>query len=323
VDQGTVKKLRGVNPPYKLKKSRGRVKFYALAISVFAHVFVLSVFAAVKLSQPAPASLKTAAVVGVCRAAALAERPVVAPKPKVVSENRPQAATKERASSNLKSRIANFKQIPNPNNQLTISSDVHGEPVETPALSEPITAQAEFFGSAADGRRICYVVDCSGSMQGLWQRVRAELVESIARLEQDQYFCVIVFGGGSILQSGGGRMIRATAAAKKEAFAFIDSLRPAGETNASEALQQAVRVRENAGQPASVIYFLTDGFELSEKDRSRFAHEVATMIRSFSPKTRINTIGLWPNEPDIRTLERIARDSGGRFTLIGETDKSQ
>jgi Mg-chelatase subunit ChlD len=116
-------------------------------------------------------------------------------------------------------------------------------------------------------------------------------------------------------------MARATEQTKNESYNFINSLNPAGSTNAMAALQQAVKVRDASGQPPNVIFFLTDGFELSEQDGFRFAHQVITMMRSFAPKTQINTIGLWPGQTDKRTLETIAHRSGGKFTLIGETDE--
>ena len=107
-------------------------------------------------------------------------------------------------------------------------------------------ANIEFFDSPAQGRRICYVVDCSGSMRGLWKRVQEELVDSIGKLQQDYYFCVIVFGGGSILESGGGKMVRATEDAKKEAYGFIKSIRPRGATNATAALERAIMIKDKS-----------------------------------------------------------------------------
>ena len=153
-------------------------------------------------------------------------------------------------------------------------------------------------------------------MRGLWRRVQEELVDSIGKLQQDYYFCVIVFGGGSILESGGGKMVRATEQAKKEAYSFIGSIQPRGMTNATAALERAIMIKDRAGAGASAIYFLTDGFELSEQDGSRFAHKVATMHRSFAPKTQINTIGFWCTEQDGSVLDRIAKESGGQFTFI-------
>lgn len=130
---------------------------------------------------------------------------------------------------------------------------------------------------------------------------------------------MIVFGGGSILETGGGKMVRATEQAKQEAREFIAAVGPRGGTNAADALERAIMIKDRTGVGASVIYFLTDGFELSEQDGSRFAHKVATIHRSFAPKTQINTIGFWCTEQDGSVLETIAKESGGKFVMVGNT----
>jgi uncharacterized protein YegL len=332
MNQGTGKK-RGSTPD---KDVRGQasspllnwgVKFYALTISVFVHVVALSVFAAVKLTQTPATTLQTTAVVSINQARQLAQVPTAAPKPKVVAPH----YRENQIISKLDSPLRGLRRLRGNDNKLLYSQpstqvsqpaivqnqEVIKPQTEQTANVEQAAAEVEFFDNTARGRRICYVVDCSGSMQGLWGRVKAELVESIEQLQQDQYFCVIVYGAGSILEINSGKMTRATEKAKAESYNFINSLKPAGSTNAMAAIQQAVKIRDQRGDPPSVIYFLTDGFELSEQDGSRFANQVATMLRSFSPKTQINTIGLWPDETDKRTLETIARESGGKFTLIG------
>ena len=302
-------------------KRHRSVKFYALAISVCAHIAALSVFAAVKMTQTPVTPLQTTTLVSINQARQFAQETPAAPKPKIVM---PLSSDSRTIRKNEKPIIT--RQNPELITQLSKpvivqKQDVIKPQTEPPANIEPHVAQVEFFDNTAQGRRICYVVDCSGSMQGLWGRVKAELVESIGRLEQDQYFCIIVFGAGSILETSGGKMIRANEQAKNDSCNFINSLNPAGSTNAMAALQQAVKVRDATGHPPNVIYFLTDGFELSEQDGLRFAHQVITMMRSFAPKTQINTIGLWPGRTDKRTLETIANQSGGRFTLIGETNE--
>jgi Mg-chelatase subunit ChlD len=319
VNQGTVKKHR-------------RIKLYALGVSVFAHIVGLSIFAAVKISQSPPVRLQTTTVVSISQAAKLADRQAVTPKPKVS----PVDSKPFDSSGALKADIIRGRQIVKADGKGTQANarPVFDAPKEdyqrqTEEVEQPIESQAsaatsggesagniEFFDSPAQGRRICYVVDCSGSMRGLWKRVQEELVDSIGKLQQDYYFCVIVFGGGSILESGGGKMIRATEQAKKEAYSFIGSIQPRGMTNATDALERAIMIKDRAGVGASAIYFLTDGFELSEQDGSRFAHKVATMHRSFAPKTQINTIGFWCGEQDGKVLDRIAKESGGQFTFI-------
>ncbi|MFH1370729.1 MAG: VWA domain-containing protein [Planctomycetota bacterium] len=298
------------------KRGRG-IRLRAWGVSIFAHVVVLSVFGVMKFSQQSVNAQQAQAAVSISQARQLSQLPAVIPKPKVVSESRPVSKAKGRMLPNPAS------QIPNPNYQSIPSSDIPLEPAGLPTANKTQTAQVEFFGSTARGRRICYVVDCSGSMQGLWRCVRGELIESIGRLEADQYFCVIAFGAGSVQQSGGGKMVRASERAKKEAYGFIDSLRPAGATNAPAAIQTAVHIRDDTNVGPSVIYFLTDGFELGEQDGTQFAHQIMTMQRSFSPKTQINTIGFWPGEQDRRTLEKIARESGGEFKVVNDGYNSE
>jgi hypothetical protein len=331
VSQGAVKKCSSTSSLPRAKSRGWGVKFYALAISVFIHVVGLSIFAGIKLSKSPPVQLQTTAVVSISQAQTLAERASVAPKPRVspATQDRPIDAAQDRriARTNefaLRAGVYQIFDIPKQNSQQQV--ELPKQPSQPEAsertVAETLPQRAEFFGSPAQGRRICYVVDCSGSMQGLWQGVKKELVESIGQLQPDQYFTVIIFGSGSILESGGGRLVRATERAKKDASVFIDSLRPMGATNALAAMQRGITIKDNMGTGPALIYFLTDGFELNEQDSSRFAHQVSTMLRSFSPNTKINTIGFWAEKQDRRMLETIAKDSGGEFVPVGDENSS-
>ena len=91
-----------------------------------------------------------------------------------------------------------------------------------------------FFGSFTERRKICYLVDCSGSMRGVFRRVRKELKESIGNLQRDQYFHIIFFGGGRLIEFSNGRLLRVTEKAKFSACDFIDSVEPVEQTNALE-----------------------------------------------------------------------------------------
>ncbi|MGD0551191.1 MAG: hypothetical protein ABSB25_00925 [Sedimentisphaerales bacterium] len=320
-------------------KNHRRIKLYALGVSVFAHIVALSVFAAIKISQSAPVPLQTTTTVSINQAAKLADRQAVTPKPKV----NPVDSKPFDSSGSLKADIIQGRPIVKADGKATQANarpvfDApkednrrQAEDVKPPiqpeganaAGSGESAANIEFFDSPAKGRRICYVVDCSGSMQGLWKRVQEELVDSIGKLQQDYYFCVIVFGGGSILETGGGKMVRATEQAKKEAYEFIAAVGPRGGTNAADALERAIMIKDRTGVGASAIYFLTDGFELSEQDGSRFAHKIATIHRSFAPKTQINTIGFWCTEQDGSVLETIAKESGGKFVMVGNAGEQK
>jgi hypothetical protein len=319
-------------------KTKRRIKLYALGVSVFAHIAALTIFAAVKISQTAPVRLQTTATVNINQAVKLADSHAVTPKPKVNPvENKPFDYSGTSKTDVIKNRPIAKQTGKGPAANTVIAFDLpKGNLQQREEFNQPMKSQSadtikgnesaaniEFFDSPAQGRRICYVVDCSGSMRGLWKRVQEELVDSIGKLQQDYYFCVIVFGGGSILESGGGKMVRATESAKKEAGELIAAVRPRGGTNAADALERAIMVKDKTGAGASAIYFLTDGFELSEQDGSRFAHKVATLHRSFAPKTQINTIGFWCGEQDGSVLEAIAKESGGKFVMVGSTGEQK
>ena len=117
---------------------------------------------------------------------------------------------------------------------------------------------------------------------------------------------------------GNGKLIRATHKNKSAACEFIDSIAPAGQTNAAKALKRAAQVRDSKGQSPSLIYFLTDGFELTIKDQSSFSRKIETLLRRSAPRTKINTIGFWPQDDDRKMLETIAKQSNGRATFITE-----
>jgi hypothetical protein len=179
-----------------------------------------------------------------------------------------------------------------------------------------VAHMVEFFGSSTGERKVCYLVDCSGSMRGVFGQVRTKLAESIARLQPDQFFCIIFFGGDRLIEFGDGCLVRATEQAKSLAFEFIDSVEPAGQTDVLTALERAVQVRDPMGMRPAVIYFLTDGFELTTDGQQRFLQMVANLMARFAPSTSINTIGFCPIRQDREILKVMAKQTGGEFIFI-------
>ncbi|HUW20493.1 MAG TPA: VWA domain-containing protein [Sedimentisphaerales bacterium] len=180
--------------------------------------------------------------------------------------------------------------------------------------------KVEFFGSSTEHRKVCYVVDCSGSMRGMFSKLRQRLKASIGDMLPDQYFYIIFFGDGRLFEFGGGRLVRATQEGRSAAYDFIDSVRPAGQTNAVAALERALQIRDGQGDSPSVIYFLTDGFELAAEDQQRFSQTIAALQRQFAPATIINTIGFWPQSRDRNMLETIASQTGGEFVFVADDE---
>lgn len=201
------------------------------------------------------------------------------------------------------------------------SVDLATAPPSLPSSSAPadagfFTEATQFFGQLSADRKICYVVDASGSMLGRFDPVRAQLQQSLAALAQDQYFYIIFFqDGDKLIESGSGRFVRASPAAVQAAFDFIAAIRPKGATNAVDALRRGMTIRDFAGQGPGLIYFLTDGFDLQQGDEG-FARRIENLRKTLAPRTKINTIGFRTESTDLQILRDIAAFSGGQFTSV-------
>ena len=297
----------------------GSVTLWAWMLSIAVHLVILTAFGVIKFSQfKAQAKQRPIPMANVSQIKKLIEATPIIPKPKI---KKPLPAI----SMGSFARRTDTKLTTNRNFDTAkpalqdlgdLAESVPSQGTISLLSSGILPHRIEFFGSWTDQRKICYLVDCSGSMQGILGRVRKKLKESIKSLQPDQYFYIIFFGGDRLLEFGNGQPVRAAERAKSAAYDFIDSARPAGQTNAMAALERAVRIRDNSGFSPSVIYFLTDGFELTTEDAQKFSQKIANLLKRFAPATRINTIGFWPQSDDRRMLEAIARQSGGEFVFV-------
>ena len=127
--------------------------------------------------------------------------------------------------------------------------------------------------------------------------------DRIWRIFEHRYFGIIFFSDNRLTEFSGGSLVRASLKSKSLAYDFISSVRPAGRTNAFAALKRAIELRDVSGDGASVIYFLSDGFELC----SGFEDRTGDMMSWLIEDVRIYTIGFWPRKDDQRILEEIAK----------------
>jgi len=171
--------------------------------------------------------------------------------------------------------------------------------------------KVSFFGNVASSRKVCFVVDCSGSMLGFFGQVRDNLVASINGLSQDNFYGITVFRGQDILEFQPGMLVRANADAKQKGIEFINAIEsPTGKPNALDAVKKAIQYKDSIGDSPGVVYFLTDGF-----DYEGFADQVEQYRKEYAPVVKIHTIGFMVNKNDADMLKLIAARSGGKFTL--------
>ncbi len=310
----------------------GSVTFWAWMASISVHLIVLTAFGIVKFSQSQTGGKqRLMPIAKVSQIKKLIRAALIIPKPKV-KKPVPAPASNKRMPATSSGRFARKTDRILPVNR--IFDTVRPRPQDLGDLAKPAASTSsfslasstnlpkgiEFFGSWTDQRKVCYLVDCSGSMQGVFGQVRKKLKDSIRNLQPDQYFYIIFFGGNRLFESGNGQLLRATQKTKSSAYDFIDLAQPAGQTNALAALERAVQIRDGCGVSPSIVYFLTDGFELTTKDTQWFLQKIADLLKRFAPTTRINTIGFWPAGDDRKMLETIARQSGGEFVFVTDGD---
>jgi len=170
-------------------------------------------------------------------------------------------------------------------------------------------------------RRICFVVDCSGSMKGMFGRVREELTGLVESLEQDQFFYIIFFGADKLTEFGQGGFVRASKKTRNEAVLFIESIVPSGSTNTLTAFERALQITDGSGTQSDVIYFLTDGFELAGVEKQDIVESISELLIKKGSRCGVNTIGFWPSDDDRKILQMIAQSGGGdAFFIYDMTD---
>jgi len=170
--------------------------------------------------------------------------------------------------------------------------------------------QIEFQNPQRKYRKVFFVVDCSGSMTGMLKWVKAQLADTISKLQQDQYFGLVFFGQGGTFEFAEGSMVRASAKNKRLADEFMQTIISSGDADALSALIKAINATDAKGNNPSVIFLLTDGFELVTDSRQ--------ISNAVNKNVRINTIGFWPQEDDKAVLQRIADDTNGQFVFIND-----
>ena len=164
-----------------------------------------------------------------------------------------------------------------------------------------------FFGAnIGQAKNVVYVVDRSGSITDSIMYVKHELRRSIKELKPSQKFFVVFYSSGPGVGMPGGKSVPATEANKVAAYEFIESIKPVGQTDPSDALKQAFA----AG--ADTILLLTDG---------EFEKKIVPLIDTLNvgKKVTVNTVCFLFTGGEAM-LQEIAKKNKGQYTFVGESD---
>lgn len=283
----------------------GQINRYALIGSVGVHIAIFTAFGFTSFSRaPIQQNIETdAASVSLSDEIPLQNK--IYNKPKIIKH--------AYDSSALKKNLPEPKQLLNlpPIEKHDITKQINST---LNSISSPVFDGVEFFGTTSSSKRICYVVDASGSMQGHFNSVKKRLINSIASLQQNQFFTLIFFRDDKLIKMPANGFCRASTKNISLAENFINSIRPAGTTNALNAIITACKISATYNGK-SAIFLLTDGFELTETNPDNFITNIINQRNSIAPNSQINTIGFQNNDSDNQILKKIALACGGQFAI--------
>ena len=296
--------------------SHGRYKLWSAVASVVFHIAALSLLAAAKLyPESVQANQIQSDDIRLAKIKSITQSSPAVAKPSVkYTENILFIPLKQQMP--IESKVAAPKVCTSVSEPAFTTSNSLAELAWSQQNTSPQGVQ--FFTNQTYSKRLCYLVDCSGSMKGLFEQVRDELARSILSLQPNHYFSIIFFGDNKVYQFSPRKLVRASQDNKTKALAFINSVEPAGQTNALAGFDCAVKIRNDNGAGPEVIMFLTDGFELSKSDAYMFRQSIIELRRRHLGSCIVNTVGFWPSDNDRRLLESIACLSGGRLVCLGE-----
>jgi hypothetical protein len=165
-----------------------------------------------------------------------------------------------------------------------------------------------YFGIAARGNRIAYIVDRSGSMgvRNRMQIATRELIRSIESLPDYAYFNIVMFSSGALVEPPMQRgWTQARRSSVYQHVRWLQDVAPGGGTVPAPAFHKVMAMNPRP----DVIYFMTDGIIVG------FTAEEVARLNSQGKRVIIHTIA-FGDQGSEDLLRRIARDSGGQYRFV-------
>lgn len=185
-----------------------------------------------------------------------------------------------------------------------------------------------FFGVETSSKRLCFVIDLSGSMnekateKGKESRAdlaKAELIRSISGLEDGTTFSLVLFA--SDVRVWKKEMTVSSEATRKAAIAFVQQSPVVGATNTHGALEAAFSLGEPLKQKSSDAYadpLLDTIILLSDGKPTRgvtvIPAEIRAAVREWNKRRRVTVHAIaFGKDADFEFMKGLATDTGGVF----------
>jgi hypothetical protein len=175
-------------------------------------------------------------------------------------------------------------------------------------------AGSSFFGIAATGESIVYIVDRSGSMQGArWADATRELLKSVESLKPDQKFFVFLFSGKCHpmpQMAGRNELVPATDENKQRFRKWLAQQHPDDTTKPLSSVRRALNMAPDT------IFLLTDGQFYDKTGEYLIRRAQLQKKRTDSDDHVINTIAFYCQFELELMLQEIAAVHNGTFRSI-------
>lgn len=177
-------------------------------------------------------------------------------------------------------------------------------PDRKPGVRGIAMKETSFFGIRGGGKRICFVVDMSGSMAGpKFDRLKQELTQTIQGFESSQFFSVVFFhGAAEVIDQSWMQAVRDGARATQ----LITQQGMGGGTDPTGAFEFAF---QTLSPIPDCIFFMTDG---------QIPPHTPDLLRALNigkNRTVIHTINF--GEPASEAImKRIAQEHAGTYTFV-------
>ncbi len=175
-----------------------------------------------------------------------------------------------------------------------------------PAALPDERRSTDFFGTAVKGRRICFIVDRSGSMSEAFKMQTAlrELDRCIRSLPPDREFYVLFFDEGKLVVED--RWISADPASAGLFLSRLPGVQTGGGTNPHSALEHAFL---DLRPVPDEIHLMTDGlipFQIVEVMRGLNSGAARTVVHTYA----------FTNREGEGILKQIADEHGGTYRFV-------
>ena len=169
--------------------------------------------------------------------------------------------------------------------------------------------QVSFFGLQGKGKRVIFIIDRSGSMNGEpFQSAKEEIYRSINNLPRGARYGICFFSNGpSWLSVEGDFMVRSSRGRNKQVFNWMKTVDVGGGTYPASSLLSAIDLKPD------VIFFLTDGeFPLGV---------VEEVTKHNKGRVQIHCIAFGVGGRNL--LRAIAAKNKGTFAIVNRKQRSQ